>query len=514
MWEWVDSAGTVLFDATLSTALFLSLVVVAMLVCRQPTRRLLIARVALFASLAMIPLVALVPLPRLDLLDTLVQTDILPNSLILELETGGNPKPGSIAPEQKSHPPFAHDLHDRILSAGRWLPRSLTLIDLAFVAMGTAWLMLGFWGVQWLIRHSRSPSAATTEIFDRLFADGAKKPGCPALRVSPRVRHPVIAGFFHPTILIPTGLDESDDDRELLRLSLLHEIAHADQADPWFGTIASLAQTVWFFLPQIWWLRSQLLIDQEFLADRTAALRYGTSCDYASSLLSLAEDQPGLPREAGPSNEVTKRVVLAESEVGSPLSQRVLMLLYCPFRVETRVPRSWSWALRITLAAATVVAACMCIRWPDAAALEHRQSHGPGAKTPQFRVTDFTSEPLVFSKDGRVVSYVMPVALPSQYVLSVDVLSTPLDLAKVRIAGHPLGSAADLQDQDLALVIPAMMLESWHHVQLVREGDRISLSIDGQTIAVCSSPQATTEWLTFEPSPTRVTQFRDLVVEW
>ena len=88
MWVWLDRAGPILFDATLSTALFLSLVVLAMLVCRQPTRRLLIARVALFASLAMIPLVALVPLPRLDLLDALVQSELLPNSLILELEKG------------------------------------------------------------------------------------------------------------------------------------------------------------------------------------------------------------------------------------------------------------------------------------------------------------------------------------------------------------------------------------------------------------------------------------------
>ena len=43
MWVWIDRAGSILFDATLSTAIFLTLVVLAMLVCRQPTRRLLIA---------------------------------------------------------------------------------------------------------------------------------------------------------------------------------------------------------------------------------------------------------------------------------------------------------------------------------------------------------------------------------------------------------------------------------------------------------------------------------------
>jgi BlaR1 peptidase M56 len=513
MWEWLDSAGTVLFDATLSTALFLSLVVVAMLVCRQPSRRLLIARVSLLACLAMIPLVALVPLPRIDLLDTLVQAEVLPNSLIREIETGLWPRTGSVVPEHESHVLIADDLKERLWGATRWLPRSLTLIDLACVGTGIAWLMLGFWGVRWLIRHSRPPSAAGADVFNRLLADGDQRPSRVVLRVTSRIRHPVVVGFFHPTIFIPPALDESGGDSELLRLSLLHELAHVNQSDAWFGTVASLVQTVWFFLPQTWWLRSQLLIDQEFLADQAAAFHYGTSSEYASSLLCLAQDQPSSTREGSPTTGATSGSALADSEVRSPLAQRVLMLLYCPFRVETRAPKSWSWTLRIGLVAATFVAACLCIRWPNAAAHAHRQRHGAGATTPQFRVTDFTAEPLIFSQDGRVVSYVMPVALPSDYVLSVDVLSTPADLAKVRIAGHPLGNPSPLGDPEPA-VSPKREKESLHHVRLVRQGDRVSLWIDEKAIAVRSSPQETTEWLTFEPSPARVTQFLNLVVEW
>jgi beta-lactamase regulating signal transducer with metallopeptidase domain len=512
MWVWLDSAGPILFDATLSTALFLSLVVLAMLVCRQPTRRLLIARMALLASLAMIPLVALVPLPRLDLLDALVQSDLLPNSLILELEKGRSSTPVSIVPAHEFHSLLAHDLHDKLLGTGRWLPRSLTLIDLSCVGMGIAWLLLGFWGVRWLIRHSRAPSAAAAEIYDRLLEEGVRSLSRPALRVTSRVQHPVVMGFFRPTILIPRVLDEPGGDPELLRLSLLHEIAHAEQWDPWFGTIASLAQTVWFFLPQIWWLRSQLMIDQEFLADRAAALRYGTSSGYASSLLLLAEVRPGLAPEVRSSGTVTNRAAGESSEVRSPLSQRVLMLLYCPFRVEARAPRSWSWMLRISLIAATLVAACLCIRRPDASAREQRQKHA--AASPQFRVMDFTVEPLIFSRDGRVESHVMPVALPSDFVLSVEVLSTPAELGKVRIAGHPLGDRITSNELLHTAVSPTEHIESWRHVRLVRQGDQISLSIDGRTVTSGSSPQATTEWLTFEPSPERATQFRNLVVEW
>ena len=147
MLVWLDRAGSILFDATLSTAIFLSLVVLAMLICRQPTRRLLIARIALWASLAMIPLVALAPLPRVDLLDTLVQTDLLPTSVIVDLEETGRPSPVSIVPAHEAHTLFVIDLHDKLLGTGRWVPRSLTLIDLACVGMGTvlaaAWALSG-----------------------------------------------------------------------------------------------------------------------------------------------------------------------------------------------------------------------------------------------------------------------------------------------------------------------------------------------------------------------------------
>jgi len=235
--------------------------------------------------------------------------------------------------------------------------------------------------------------------------------------------------------------------------------------------------------------------------------------EYASSLLCLAEDKPAPSPEGVQPKSGTGRPVLADSEVRSPLSQRVLMLLYCPFRVEPHAPRSWSWALRITLVLATFVAACLCIRWPHAAAREHLR-HDSGTTQTQFLVKDFTAEPLTFSNEGRVVSYVMPVALPADYVLTVEVLSPPADLAKVRIAGHPLGDDISSQTPQESLTDSANTIEAWHRVRLVRHGDRVTLWIDGREASVRSSPQDTTEWLTFEPSPTRVTQFRNLTVEW
>ena len=51
---------------------------------------------------------------------------------------------------------------------------------------------------------------------------------------------------------------------------------------------AKLAQAIWFFLPPIWWIRDQMKLDQEFLADRGAVEQFGTSGRYASTLVDLA----------------------------------------------------------------------------------------------------------------------------------------------------------------------------------------------------------------------------------
>ena len=378
MWVWLDRIGLVLFDATVSTALFLSLVMLAMLVCRQPARRIRIARVALLSSLTMIPMVALAPLPRLDIADAIIRSDLLPAQLIFNPDQNILNSPAASPGASPASWLISGNFSSRMPRVGTWLERGLTVIDLAGVAIGLGWLILGFWGVRWLIRHSEHPSARTQAIFDRLRLEGGTVRRRAGLRVSTRIKRPVVVGLLRPTILIPRSFEELDDEGELLRLTLLHEIAHAEQSDPWFGTAASLAQTLWFFLPQIWWLRSQLLIDQEFLADRFAAIGYGTSSGYAASLLALAESHSS-NAVVGPRDCGTEPVWPAgQDQAGqSPLFQRVLMLLHCPFRFEAHAPLSWSWTVRLAVIGASVMAACLFLRWPRASAIEVWQRGNP-----------------------------------------------------------------------------------------------------------------------------------------
>src|SRR5262249_31916364 len=62
----LDQIGGILVDASLAAALLLSLVALVMVGCRQPARRVGLARLAILASLGLIPLSWTAPLPRVQ----------------------------------------------------------------------------------------------------------------------------------------------------------------------------------------------------------------------------------------------------------------------------------------------------------------------------------------------------------------------------------------------------------------------------------------------------------------
>ena len=79
----------------------------------------------------------------------------------------------------------------------------------------------------------------------------------------------------------------------------------------------------------------------------------------------------------------------------------------------------------------------------------------------------------------------MPVALPSEFVLSVEVLSTPADLEKVRIAGHPLGDTRDPQrpSDHVRHLLPITSNPGITSGSCARE-IKFRSAIDGRTITV------------------------------
>jgi beta-lactamase regulating signal transducer with metallopeptidase domain len=524
MWDWTDRIGVILFDAALSTAVFSTFIVLAMLASRQPARRILLARVALLASLAILPLVVFGRLPRLDVIDTLVESRFFPRSLFLAatpVEEASRDAPVTPPILDHSYRVVSQSLTIPASTTTTWLPRGLALVDLTCVAVGSAWLLLGLAGVHWLIHRSRPPATSTRWLFDTLVAGRTTAVARTGLRVCSRLRHPVVTGLFHPTILIPEDLDRADGDAETLRLSLLHEIAHAERSDHWFSTAASMAQAIWFFIPQVWWIRSQLLIDQEFLADRSAAEHYGSSSsEYALALLSLVESGQvaSAPTARNPVPDATAPGTIG---VQSPLFQRMMMLLHCPYPVESRTPRVWSWASRLAVVVASIAATCVVVRWPQASLAV---PPAPASSSPEcrFQVTRFVAEPLPEAPaSGRSVLYILPVALPAHFDLDVEVRSTEPDLSQIRIAGQPLGIPGGpttpghpLASGGSSSAGDPAAANDWHRVHIHSDHHRILVVVDGQAVPGPARTGSPSDWLTIEPPNHCPAEFRELMVSW
>jgi hypothetical protein len=526
MWVGLDWFALILIIATASTTVLLTFVILAMLLCSQPVRRIVLARAALMLSLLMLPMTESNPLPRSKILSWLPRLEErwVPRSIaVAETAVGAEgerPEPPRTGlPDCKpSASQSSSELSGPASRGPRWgseqgARRLVALLYLAGVSAGLAWFLVGIWGVRRLIRGSRDPADATRALFSELIEQTEAKLPLASLRVSERIKRPVVAGFFQPRILIPPEYDEPSFDPTSLRIMLVHELAHADQADARFGAAASLAQTFWFFHPFLWWLRSQLLLDQEFLADQRAARILGSPAGYATRLVALATASPGRL----PSPPLFDTVPLLADRRGagraeSPLSQRVLMLLHCPFPLEIQPPRSWVLgAPPLVLVLAILIstlAQWLLAPFSSAAALP------PATYQPakNFRVSQFVAIPRVSRADGRRLPYVLPLLLPQRFELKTEIVASAKALQQIRLAGLPLGHISDPARKP-GYVATDDVITTGHPVIIHRRGNHLEVYVDETPVLLEPSDQPS-EWLSIEPAPDESAILRNLVVTW
>jgi hypothetical protein len=499
-----DRLVAALLDASLAATAITGLVVLAMIQCRQPARRRDWARAGLLSTLALLPLAALNPVPRIDLRGPL--RALLPIDL-----DGPSPRPRGEA-RDCSEPALAQSrVDDCPTSSGaaagptarprllRRVARGLVVAYLVGASVGLAWIALGVCGSSWLIGRGRAPSAqALAHLRSLPFEGGSRRP---RLLVSERATRPVLVGWFRPAILIPPALDEPEA-AERLRLALSHELAHAESLDHRFSTAATLAQAIWFFLPPVWWIRDQMKLDQEFLADRRAVDHFGTSGGYASSLVELASPgDRGLDR-AGVSNSLGRNRSSGPG-VASALFQRVVMLVRCPFAIEGRAPFWWRWSTAATLALATLAASCLTLR--GLADWSSTWSSRPEEVARSFRLTQLAISP----REHDDQPFGLRVRLHDRFTLNFEVMAEPADLPSIEVLGHKLGVA---RDDDVDPSQTAYRL--WHRVRIIRAEGSESVEVDGQPLPLEPGPARLAPWLTILPPRGRTTRIRDLELDW
>jgi len=197
-----------------------------------------------------------------------------------------------------------------------------------------AWLLLGRLALFLIDRSSLPVRQPIQEIFERLEASRSAKI---RLRMSERVDLPIAYGILRPTILLPQRmctLPEQEADAGDTKASplaelkhcLAHELAHLRHGDVLRWTLSGFAGIVLYCQPHFWWLRRQLRLCQDYLADHEAASASGESVDYAQLLVSLAKHRFGLATAAGLGigdrrSNLTRRVRMILS--GAPLASTV-----------------------------------------------------------------------------------------------------------------------------------------------------------------------------------------------
>jgi beta-lactamase regulating signal transducer with metallopeptidase domain len=208
----------------------------------------------------------------------------------------------------------------------RWARALLLAHAVLSAALLLRWLLLRL-ALAWLLRGAEPAPPELAEQFAELGAARLRRR--PRLLLSRRVRVPFSFGLLRPTVVLPCGLAERAP-AAVLRWVLAHELEHLKRNDALGGLLLGLGQVVYFYLPWFWWLRRQVRLCQEYIADAAAVGAAGNAADYAQFLVSwTAAPAPpaGATGVSGPTSD---------------LYRRITMLLRNGNAVETRCPRPWS----------------------------------------------------------------------------------------------------------------------------------------------------------------------------
>jgi beta-lactamase regulating signal transducer with metallopeptidase domain len=264
---------------------------------------------------------------------------------------------------------------------------SWTLI--AFLACGAVSAGLATWwliGQATLLRLAGSARPTTARIRDRFLAISGPAGQRVRLLETDRIALPFTFTWFRPTILVPSDFCTEADSEELI-YALGHEWSHIERRDYRDWTLVTLAGLLLFYQPLFWWLRRQLRLCQDYLADdRAAAL--GSPEAYAAYLVRLARC-----RVAGP-----PLPALGIGDRRSNLHRRVVMLVKDREPLEHRCRKHWSVIAAAT--AVVVIVAASGLRLNAASPIVDK----PGAKEAN-PVQDVAKTPGDAKTPGETLSY-------------------------------------------------------------------------------------------------------------
>jgi uncharacterized protein (TIGR03435 family) len=160
-----------------------------------------------------------------------------------------------------------------------------------------------------LVRHA---PPEWQERFQKLGARiGVSRPV--QLVVSALAQTPAVIGWLRPVVLVPVGA-LGGLPAEHLEALLLHELAHVRRRDYLINILQSVAESLLFYHPAVWWVSGQIRAERELCCDDMAVSVSGDALTYARALAELESHHPA-------------RLSAAMAANGASLTNRIARLL-------------------------------------------------------------------------------------------------------------------------------------------------------------------------------------------
>ncbi len=166
-----------------------------------------------------------------------------------------------------------------------WLPW-ITVLWLSGVVLLSLRNLAGWIGVQRLRRVGTAP--VCQELADRARAIIARMKISRPVRIlqSTLVEIPIVAGWLTPMILPPVSILAELSPQQLEAI-LAHELAHIRRHDYLINLLQTVAETLLFYHPAVWWVSRRIRIEREHCCDDAAVRVCGDNLGLGEALTLL-----------------------------------------------------------------------------------------------------------------------------------------------------------------------------------------------------------------------------------
>jgi len=180
-----------------------------------------------------------------------------------------------------------------VLRASIASPNILSWIDGLWI-LGVFALSLRSIGGWWVIHRLQSSATAQAPpvvlaSFQRVSAAlGLRRQAL--LRISTSIAGPITVGALRSIVLLPLSAATSLGPDEI-EVVLAHELAHVRRADFFWNLLQTLAETLFFFHPAVWWISGRIRHERELCCDDLALQVCPNPVVYAHALYRLEQQR-------------------------------------------------------------------------------------------------------------------------------------------------------------------------------------------------------------------------------